>query len=144
MKPCVTLKPSETPFRKRALNSKYLDYLEWVDKVLFGSPFVNEVKTHHEDRGEVWFLRFDVYFIDNSLLHFRELFVGQEQPFKKTYTYHYQRADGTIVFRYDNAPHFPNLPTAPHHKHLGEKDVFAAEAPDLQSVLKEIEALIEA
>jgi hypothetical protein len=131
------------PSRKRALNSQYLDYLEWVDKALLGSPFVNEVKTHHEDRGEVWFLRVDVYFIDNSRLHFRELWVGQEHPVKKSYTYHYQQEDEIIVFRYDNAPHFPHLPTAPHHKHIGGNDVIAADAPDLQSVLKEIEALIK-
>jgi hypothetical protein len=68
------------PSRKRALNS---EYLEWVDKLLFDSPFVNEVKTHCEDRGEVWFLRVNVFFIDNSLLHFRELFVGQESSIKK-------------------------------------------------------------
>ena len=119
------------------------EYLEWVDKVLSDSPFVYEVKTHHEDRKEVWLLRVNVYFIDNSLLHFRELFVGQERSIKKTYSYHYQRADGTMVFRYDNAPHFPNLPTAPHHKHIAENDVIAANAPDLQSVLKEIESLID-
>ncbi len=119
------------------------EYLEWVDKLLSDSPFVYEVKTHYEDREEVWFLRVNVYFIDNSLLHFRELFVGQERSFKKTYTYHYQRSDGTMVFRYDNAPHFPKLPSAPRHKHIGENDVIAANAPDLQSVLKEIESLID-
>lgn len=118
------------------------EYREWVDKVLSKSPFVYEVKTHYEDREEVWFLRVNVYFIDNSLLHFRELFVGQERSIKKTYTYHYQRADGTMVFRYDNAPHFQKLPSAPHHKHVGENDVIATNAPDLQSVLKEIESLI--
>jgi hypothetical protein len=126
------------------LSNPYLNYLAWVDKTLRDSPFVNDFQTQHEDRGEVWFLRVNVYFIDNSLLHFRELFVGQENPFKKAYTYHYQRADGTMVFRYDNAPHFPNVPTAPHHKHIGENDVIAATAPDLQSVLKEVEALIGA
>ena len=107
------------------------EYLEWVDKLLSDSPFVYEVKTHYEDREEVWFLRVNVYFIDNSLLHFRELFVGQERSFKKTYTDHYQRADGAVIFRYDNAPHFPKLSTAPHHKHVGENDVVAADAPDL-------------
>ena len=127
-----------------ALGSPFVDYLASVDKTLRGSPFVNDFQTQHEDRGEAWFLRVNVYFIDNSLLHFRELFVGQENPFKKTYTYHYQRADGTILFRYDNAPHFPNLPTAPNHKHIGETEVIALDAPDLQSVLKEIEALIKA
>jgi hypothetical protein len=127
-----------------ALSSPFADYLALVDKILRGSPFVNDFQTQHEDRGEVWFLRGNVYFIDNSLLHFRELFVGQDNPFKKTYAYHYQRADGRMVFRYDNAPHFPELPAAPHHKHIGETDVIAADAPDLQSVLKEIEGLIKA
>jgi len=125
------------------LNSLFVDYLASVDKTLRGSPFVNDFQTQHEDRGEVWFLRVNVYFIDNSLLHFRELFVEQENPFKKTYTYHYQREDGTMIFRYDNAPHFPDIPTTPHHKHIGENDVVAANAPDLESVLKEIEALIK-
>ena len=90
-----------------------------------------------DDRDEVWFLRADIHFIDNSLLHFRELFVKQGNPIKKTYTYHYQRVDGATVFRYDNAPHFPNLPSAPQNKHIGENDVIAANAPDLQSVLVE-------
>ncbi len=49
----------------------------------------------------------------------------------------------TVIFRYDDSPHFPNLPNAPHRKHVGEKDVIASESPDLQSVLKEIEALID-
>lgn len=38
---------------------------------------------------------------------------------------------------------FLDLSTAPHHKHVGETDVIAANAPDLQSVLKEIEGLIK-
>jgi exosome complex RNA-binding protein Rrp42 (RNase PH superfamily) len=125
------------------LSSPFADYLASVDKTLRDSPFVNDFQTQHEDRGEVWFLRVNVYFIDNSLLHFRELFVGQKNPLKKTYTYHYQWEDGTIVFRYDNAPHFPHLPTAPHHKHIGENEVVAANAPNLESVLKEIEGMIK-
>jgi hypothetical protein len=62
---------------------------------------------------------------------------------EETYTYHYQRADGTLVFRYDNAPHYPDLPSAPHHKHIGKNDILAAEMPDLFQVLKEIEDIIE-
>jgi hypothetical protein len=119
------------------------DYLESILALLSASPFVHEPVVNVDDRDEVWFIRADVHFIDNSLLHFRELFVKQEKPFKKAYTYHYQREDETIVFRYDNAPHFPHLPTAPNHKHVGENDVVTANAPDLESVLKEIEALIK-
>jgi len=118
------------------------EHLDTMSELLSNSPFVNEVKISHEDRGEVWFLRADVYFINNSLLHFRELYAGQEYPVKKTYAYHYQRADGTIVLCYDNAPHSSNLPTAPHHKHLGETEIIPTEQPRLQTVLQEIEHLI--
>lgn len=119
-------------------------YLQFILALLSASPFVHEPVVNVDDRDEVWFIRADVHFIDNSLLHFRELFVKQDNPVKKAYTYHYQREDGTMVFRYDNAPHFLHLSTAPNHKHVGGNEVIAADAPDLQSVLKEIEALIKA
>jgi hypothetical protein len=55
----------------------------------------------------------------------------------------YQRADKRVIFLYDNARHYLDLSTAPHHKHVGENDIVAANAPDLQSVLKEIKAFIK-
>ncbi len=66
----------------------------------------------------------------------------ENEPYKKSYSYHYQNTDEALVFRYDNAPHYPDLNTAPHHKHLGEKDVISASPPDLEEVLREIEKLI--
>ena len=39
---------------------------------------------------------------------------------------------GDLVFKDGSRLHFPNLPTAPHHKHVGENEVVAANAPDLQ------------
>ena len=121
------------------------EYLDGILATLSALPLARQPRIEIEDREEVWFIRADIYFMDNSLLHFRELWILQEgQHFKKVYTYHYQRADETIVFRYDNAPHYPNLPTAPHHKHVGESEVIAAEMPDLFTVLKEIEDVIDA
>jgi len=55
---------------------------------------------------------------------------------KTRYNYHYQRADGTLVFRYDNATHYPDLPGFPEHKHSGAQ-VLPAPAPDLSQVLVE-------
>ena len=82
-------------------------------------------------------------FKNGSRLHFRELVTSEPSVQWVSYTYHYMRADETLIFRYDDSDHFPNLPSAPHHKHVGENDVIAADSPDLQSVLKEIEALIK-
>jgi hypothetical protein len=88
------------------------------------------------------FVRGDVRFKDGSQLHFRELVTTEPSVQRVSYTYHYMRADGTMVFRYDDTDHFPNLPTAPHHKHIGGNDVIAANAPDLAVVLTEIETMI--
>ena len=61
------------------------------------------------------------------------------------HSFHYQRADGAQVFRYDNTDHYPELPTAPHHKHLAEGvPPQPTTPPDLALVLKEIELLIAA
>ncbi|MGH2522739.1 MAG: toxin-antitoxin system TumE family protein [Anaerolineales bacterium] len=75
------------------------------------------------------------------LLHFRELADTETTVQRIAYVYHYQRADGALVFRYDNSTHYPSLPNAPHHKHDGDENtVVPANAPDLAAVLKEIEA----
>jgi hypothetical protein len=51
-----------------------------------------------------------VRFQDGSELHFREyLDAGRHDP-RLMYADHYQAADETLIFRYDNANHRPPLP----------------------------------
>lgn len=120
-----------------------IEYFERVQALLTASPFVHEPLLSFDDRKDAWFIRGDIYFIDNSRLHFRELFVSQGNPVKIAYSYHYQRAAETMIFRYDNAPHYPHLPTAPHHKHVSDDRVIAATMPEFEAVLREIENLID-
>lgn len=62
---------------------------------------------------------------------------------KDRYSYHYQETGGSLVFRYDNAPHHPEIKTHPHHKHIGsDENVIAAQSPDLSDVLNEIDEII--
>jgi hypothetical protein len=90
-------------------------------------------------------VRGDVYFLDGSVLHVREFVNTQSGVDRYMYVFHYQRADGAQVFRYDNTDHYPELPTAPHHKHLAEGiPPQSTTPPDLALVLKEIELLIAA
>ena len=53
----------------------------------------------------------------------------------------YLDRDGNLVFRYDNAPHYPHLSTFPAHKHVGGS-VVEAEPPDLSDVLVEINDIV--
>jgi hypothetical protein len=81
-------------------------------------------------------------FHDHSLLKFTETVIERGIILVKTdYAYHYQRADGTLVFRYDNAPHHPEVSTFPDHIHI-EGRVEAAEPPDLSKVLRRIDELL--
>ena len=103
----------------------------------------NIIPQRRED--EFAFISGEIKFSDGTFLHFREYVELKEgyAPRRYKYAYHYQRADETIIFRYDNARHFADLSTAPHHKHVGENDMIAANAPDLESVLKEIAGTVK-
>ncbi len=57
------------------------------------------------------------------------------------YKFHYQDKEGNLIFCYDNSPHYPQLPTFPNHKHVGDS-VIKAEPPDLNDILIEIDSLI--
>lgn len=87
-----------------------------------------------------------VRYWDASLLRFFEELVEEGFRLRKLeYVYHYQQADGELIFRYDNAPHYPSISTFPHHKHVGdgvEERVHPSQPPQLADVLKEIELLL--
>ncbi|MFP4395209.1 MAG: DUF6516 family protein [Anaerolineales bacterium] len=81
-------------------------------------------------------------FYDGSRLQVVEKLVVETYTiFKSRYAYHYQDADNSTIFRYDNAPHHPEINTFPHHKH-SKDDILPAQAPDLSEVLHEIDELI--
>jgi len=81
-------------------------------------------------------------FHNGSLLEFDEVIIlRNEEIVKLRYAYHYQDESAEIIFRYDNAPHYPNILTYPHHKHIGSA-VEPAQVPDLSEILREIEQMI--
>ena len=84
-----------------------------------------------------------VWFWDDSYLDLYEV-VNTElgYPVRVHYSYAYLRKE-QHVFRYDNAPHYPDIITFPHHRHVGiEEEVVPAEQPSLGDVLSEIVELL--
>lgn len=72
----------------------------------------------------------------------REFVFTRTEIIKDIYAYHYQDANGRMIFRYDNTQHFRNLPTFPHHKHTSDR-VLPAPEPDLQAILNEVLGLLD-
>ena len=120
------------------------DYFRELANLLKSSRIIRLHQVTQDKRErDSGYIRGEIFFADGSLLHFRELVNTEFGVQRISYTYHYQRADGTFVFRYDDSEHYPRLPNFPHHKHVGdESSVTSATPPDLASVLKEIESLI--
>ena len=119
-------------------------YMQSLFDRVAAAPAVATSDIALDKRGpQAGLIRGDVYFANDSLLHFRELVDLELNPPRLMYSYHYQRADATLVFRYDDTPHYPDLPGFPHHKHTNaEANVSAVTPPDLAAVLDEIERLL--
>jgi hypothetical protein len=118
-------------------------YFQGLLDAIAASPIVRLQDVTLDKRApRAGLIRGDLYFADSSRLHFRELVEARTRVVRLRYSYHRQRADSSLVFRYDDTPHYPGLPNSPHHKHLGsEGAVVAASLPDLVAVLQEIEAI---
>lgn len=98
----------------------------------YAESYVEEILT--SERAN---LRIRLRFQSGCLLEINEAIIVENGVLKTLgYRYHLQRAGGELVFRYDNTPHFPDLPSFPHHKHL-HNAVVASSKPDLLDVLQE-------
>jgi hypothetical protein len=115
-------------------------YLQALLDMVANAPDIATSDVALDKRGpRAGLIRGDITFVDGALLHFRELIDLEFNPSRLMYSYHYQRADTSLVFRYDDTPHHPEVPSFPHHKHeLTEANALAAEAPTLATVLDEI------
>lgn len=87
------------------------------------------------DRG---FWKGRITFRGGFELHlFEYVIVREDQINVQTYRYHFQDSETNLVFRYDNAPHHPNVATHPHHIHTAD-DLQEAQKPKLSEVLDEV------
>ena len=70
-----------------------------------------------------------LYFYDGSRLEFTErVAILERHPVKSVYRYQYLRA-GKAILPYDNASPHRDLPTFPHHKHVGNERLPAVSPP---------------
>ena len=84
----------------------------------------------------IGFIQGNLEFLDNSFLFFKEYIDLQDFIEKLSYSFHYQDQDNSLIFRYDNAKHKPDLEYA-NHKHIKDKIVPSA-IPNIEQVIIEI------
>ncbi|HLG17424.1 MAG TPA: DUF6516 family protein [Blastocatellia bacterium] len=118
-------------------------YFDLIAKLIEISPAVSaelDLDQLDHKRGTV---EGTLYFADSSRLEFSErIVIERARPVKRGYRYQYVR-NQKPVFRYDNAPHHPQLPGYPHHKHVGRKAIPASE-PTLKQIVQEVAEMLPA
>jgi len=92
----------------------------------------------YEHEGPLLRIKLQLDFTDGSLLHLKEY---RFTDGSRKYAYHWTSSDGALRVRWDNADHWPHIPTFPHHKHIGTStNVQPSTETGLESVLKYIAA----
>lgn len=118
------------------------EYLDSIKARLFTDQLVRTVYVRRERVTEAeGHIRARLEFFDSDWLEFSEYFrrTGESGIEVVTYSYHWATAEGSLIQRWDNTPHFPELPGFPHHMHVGEpEEVGAGSAVSIFGVLDEI------
>ncbi|NKQ37136.1 MAG: hypothetical protein HF973_16165 [Chloroflexi bacterium] len=88
----------------------------------------------YEQEGGAYMLRVSAVLEDGSRLKIRDYLFADGQ---RKYVYQWMDADGTLRRRWDNAPHWPDIATTPHHVHL------AGQAQPEPSIITNLEDLFQ-
>lgn len=119
-------------------------YLDKVEQLLlnYSDIYVEEYSAFilTTDRAN---FRLRIRFAFRYLLAISEILVVVDNQITYIdYRYHFQDEHNKLIFRYDSTPHFPNLPSFPHHKHLPDC-VITCEKPCIAKVLEEVMEFLE-
>ena len=119
------------------------EYFRNIENYITSSPLIHSYNLNKDKRSiYIGLVEGNIKFINNSILHFVEFVDSGKKIEKFKYSYHYENNSKNLIFRYDMAPHFRNIETYPHHKHMANNNVVASKEPSLEDVLYEIEKLI--
>ncbi|MEW6665743.1 MAG: DUF6516 family protein [Thermodesulfobacteriota bacterium] len=106
-----------------------LDLLERFKEIVRAYRVVS-----YEQEGNSYRIKVEINLIDDSQLFMKEyLFENAERK----YAFHWSDRQGNLLCRWDDSPHWPNLRTFPHHKHVGT-NVLDSRETTLEEVLLRI------
>lgn len=109
-----------------------MEIFRWLDDSSFvKSHYINDFRKSET----VFYLNIKIHFVNDSELHVRE-YVDSDH---RKYAFHWQSSNGDLIIRWDNAPHFPDLLTFPHHKHLTSSEVTESYDISLEAILEFIQ-----
>lgn len=114
-------------------------YFDQIEKAITDNPLAVFIDLHRVYTSpKTAYIKGEITFIDaSSFVIFQHVRIEEFRLTITAYRYHYMDSDKGLIFRYDNAPHYPGFSTFPHHKHL-PSGVQETTMPSIKKVLDEI------
>ena len=107
------------------------EYLKTVKTLLLTNPLVDNFQIVRERMtANDGHIRVRMTLINGNLMEFSEYVQRPEDDIQVvTYSYHCTDSFRSLIVRWDNTPHFPDLDGFPHHKHIGYPETVQAGQP---------------
>ena len=121
------------------------DYFAEIQNLLQRSAFIENVDVEYDVKSKnIGIIQGTLEMIDGFTLQFMELInIERDKITRPKYRFHLMNVNDEMIFRYDNAPHHPEIATHPHHKHVkGESVPKQSKGVGLKEVLFEIEGIV--
>ena len=119
-------------------------FISDIEKIVGSSSIVltSNIQKYYGPGDETVFLKGRITIIDSSTLEIA-IFITESHGklMIDKYRLHYMNAAGKMLFRYDNAPHHPEIASHPHHKHTPER-ISSSNMPSIKDIFNEISAFI--
>lgn len=121
-------------------------YFKELTNTFLLSPIIKSFQITREWQSEEeGYLRAKCILITGDLIEVSEYMeIVEGKAFVQTYTFHWQKANGSLVKRWDNVKHHEEIETFPCHIHDGEEgNVKPSEPMNHQKILKIIQSELE-
>ena len=112
------------------------EYYLHVQNTIHIAPHVlrSDIRFEEIDTHECY-IRGVLTLIGDYKLHIAEYVMTEPVLTRSKYRYHLQDANGTLIIRWDNAPHHSEIPTFPDHRHRQSGIVEPSPSVSLNEVL---------
>lgn len=112
-----------------------MDTLKWLEQATC-------VKSYEVHDFRQWsdglYYKVKIVFSDQSILFAKEYIDSSE----RNYSFHWQTENNALIMRWDNAPHYRNIETFPHHKHDENDCITESTTISFKDVIKIIQRKI--
>lgn len=115
------------------------EYYQLVQRAIGESRLVivTTISFNEVDENECY-IRGVLTLFNECELHVAEYVVTEPVIKRDKYRYHLQKTDGTLISRWDNVPHHPQIETFPDHRHDGNGTIHPSPAIGLPEVLQAV------